>query len=76
MALLDPKYHALKPTTEYLTDKVVLAQAWKKSHQYIRSTNWYADTFELDRSVIDLDTQLDKWIVILGSGLAFCSVAT
>lgn len=23
---------------------------------------WYADTFELDRSAIDLDAQLDKWI--------------
>lgn len=38
MALLDSKYRELKPTAEYLTDEVVLAQAWKKAHQYIRST--------------------------------------
>jgi hypothetical protein len=62
MGLLNKKYHELEPTHEYLTDKVVLAQAWKKAHQYIRSTNWYADTFELDKSAIDLDAQLDKWI--------------
>lgn len=62
MGLLDPKYKVLLPNGNYLTDKVVLAQAWKKAHQYIRSTNWYADTFELDRSAIDLDAQLDKWI--------------
>ena len=62
MTLLAPKYQKLLPTKDYLTDKVVLAQAWKKAHQYIRSTNWYADTFELDRSAIDLDAQLDKWI--------------
>lgn len=62
MGLLDEKYRNLLLTNAYLTDKVVLAQAWKKAHQYIRSTNWYADTFELDRSAIDLDAQLDKWI--------------
>ena len=62
MGLLDDKYQYLLPTNTYLTNKVVLAQAWKKAHEYIRSTNWYADTFELDRSAIDLDAQLDKWI--------------
>jgi Reverse transcriptase (RNA-dependent DNA polymerase) len=62
MGLLDKKYQFLLPDENYLTDKVVLAQAWKKAHQYIRSTNWYADTFELDRSAIDLDAKLNKWI--------------
>jgi len=62
MGLLDKKYRELKPTKDYLTDKVVLAQAWKKAHQYIRSTNWYADTFELDKSAIDLEAQLGRWI--------------
>lgn len=62
MALLSSKYHQLIPAEEYLTDKVVLAQAWKKSHQYIRSTNWYADIFELDRSAINLNDRLDCWI--------------
>ena len=62
MGLLDNKYRFLQLDESYLTDRIVLAQAWKKAHQYIRSTNWYADTFELDRSAIDLDAQLDKWI--------------
>lgn len=62
MSLLAKKYKALKPNQTYLTDKVVLAQAWKKAHEYIRSTNWYADTFELDRSAIDLDGLLNKWV--------------
>ncbi len=62
MSLLDKKYKELQPTEDYLTNKIVLAQAWKKAHQYIRSTNWYADTFELDRSAIDLDSLLVIWI--------------
>lgn len=65
MGLLAKKYRSLQPTKDYLSDKVVLAQAWKKAHQYIRSTNWYADTFELDRSAIDLDARLDSWIADL-----------
>lgn len=67
MGLLASKYRALQPTFEYLTDKVVLAQAWKKAHQYIRSTNWYADNFELDRSALDLDERLNHWIAELKS---------
>jgi hypothetical protein len=62
MGLLNIKYSQLLPTDYYLTDKAVLALAWKKSHQSIRSTNWYADTFELDCSAINLDDQLDEWI--------------
>ncbi len=61
MSLLNKKYKEIQPTREYLLDKVVLAQAWKKSHNYIRSTNWYADTFELDRSAVDIDEKLDQW---------------
>ena len=55
MGLLNKKYYKLVPTEEYLTDEVILALAWKKSHEYIRSTNWYVDTFELDRSAINLE---------------------
>lgn len=65
MGLLASKYHELQPTVDYLTDKIVLAQAWKKAHQYIRSTNWYADNFELDRSAIDLNERLDQWLIEL-----------
>lgn len=61
MGLLDNKYRELKPTSAYLTDSVVLAQAWKKANQHIRMTNWYADTFELDRIIINLESNLSKW---------------
>tara|TARA_R110002094_G_scaffold179972_2_gene158542 strand:+ start:1396 stop:1689 length:294 start_codon:yes stop_codon:yes gene_type:complete len=59
--LLSNKYKELKPKADYLTDPVVLAQAWKKANQHIRLTNWYADTFELDRTIIDLETKLAEW---------------
>ena len=39
MGLLNKKYRELKPADQYIADSVVLAQAWKKSQQYIRSTN-------------------------------------
>lgn len=61
MGLLDNKYRELKPEDNYLSDKVVLAQAWKKSQQYIRSTNWYANTFELDISTLSLSNNLNDW---------------
>lgn len=55
------KYKQLKPTLDYLCDPVVLAQAWKKSHGYIRSHNWYADTLELDVSSVNLEAELIAW---------------
>jgi hypothetical protein len=61
MSLIGKKYSALAPIADYLLDDVVLAHAWKKAHQYIRSTNWYADTFELDRSAINLDDLIEEW---------------
>ncbi len=67
MGLLDKKYIELKPTDEYLTDKVILAQAWKKSQNFIRSTNWYANTFELEQSILALSSNLDNWQIELES---------
>jgi len=61
MSLMKDKYKQLKPTLDYLSDPVVLAQAWKKSHSYIRSHNWYADTLELDASAINLEADLIVW---------------
>ncbi|GAA6170196.1 RNA-directed DNA polymerase [Sessilibacter corallicola] len=61
MGLLDKKYRQLEPTDEYLSDKVILAQAWKKTQTYIRSTNWYSNTFELDQSTLSLATNLEDW---------------
>jgi hypothetical protein len=44
-----------------LADIVVLAQAWKKAHTFIRRHNWYADVLELDASTIDLEDRLLRW---------------
>ncbi len=35
--------------------------AWKKSHQYIRTANWYADNFELDLSALSLLESAQQW---------------
>jgi hypothetical protein len=61
MSLVNPKYKQLMPTLDYLSDPVVLAQAWKKSHSYIRSHNWYADTLELDASTFNLEENINAW---------------
>lgn len=61
MTLVREKYKVLAPRAEYLQDVVVLAQAWKKAHGYIRRHNWYADTLELDCSAVNLESKLEKW---------------
>jgi len=61
MSLINSKYKQLMPTLDYLSDPVVLAQAWKKSHSYIRSHNWYADTLELDASTFNLEENIKSW---------------
>ncbi len=62
------KYAALAPRIEYLSDVVVLSQAWKKTHTYIRHHNWYADTLELDCSAVNLDGELSQWSAELRDG--------
>ncbi len=42
--------------------EAVLVQAWKKSHAYIRTRNWYADVLELDLSAANLKGEIEKWI--------------
>ncbi|ETT54368.1 reverse transcriptase domain-containing protein [Paenibacillus sp. FSL H7-689] len=61
MTIINEKYLALSPRKEYLVDPVILAQAWKKSHSYIRRHNWYADVLELDLSTITLEKNLNLW---------------
>jgi hypothetical protein len=68
VGLLKDKYKSLAPQAHYLCDVVVLAQAWKKSHSYIRRHNWYADTLELDCSAVDLDNKLAEWAEALSGG--------
>lgn len=61
MSIVEERYRDLPPRGEKLCDVVVLAQAWKKSHIYIRRHNWYADVLELDTSTIDLENHLVQW---------------
>lgn len=61
MRLIDEKYRKLKPQIEYLTDEVVIAQAWKKTHAYMRLHNWYADTLALDISALGLESNASSW---------------
>lgn len=65
MKLINEKYRALSPTVDYLTDDVVIAQAWKKTHAYIRSFNWYADTLSLDISALTIEENAPKWAASL-----------
>ena len=61
MKQITEKYRALKPTIDYLSDEVVIAQAWKKTHGYIRSCNWYADTLALDISALTIESNASNW---------------
>ncbi|MDS4069977.1 MAG: RNA-directed DNA polymerase [Candidatus Competibacter sp.] len=67
MSIIQTKYQQLSPRGAFLTDVVVLAQAWKKAHAYIRRHNWYADVLELDCSVIDLERRLAEWAAAIAS---------
>lgn len=48
MNIIPDRYAEIWPSCAYLGDEAVLIQAWKKSHEYIRRQNWYADCLELD----------------------------
>lgn len=61
MRIIADKYRALKPEISYLIDEVIISQAWKKTHAYIRSFNWYADTLALDLSAIGIEFEAKKW---------------
>ena len=38
-----------------------MAQAWKKTHGYMRTHNWYADTLALDVSALGLEANAKSW---------------
>lgn len=71
MPYIDPKYDRLFLTDDYITDPLLLALAWKKAHEYIRSTNWYADNFELDKSALNLAELCGKWSNELSNTVTF-----
>lgn len=61
MKLINEKYKKLGPTIEFLGDEVIIAQAWKKTHAYMRLRNWYADTLALDISALNLEALASLW---------------
>ncbi|WP_234996228.1 reverse transcriptase domain-containing protein [Pseudidiomarina planktonica] len=69
MKLLREKYWKLKPSFDLLSDELILTQAWKKSHSYIRTRNWYADTLALDVSALTIEESVKKWRSDLGPNL-------
>ena len=71
MPVLNKKYDKLVLSDIYITDPLLMALAWKKSHDYIRTTSWYADNFELDVSSVDLSNRCNEWIGELTGELKF-----
>lgn len=71
MPVIDKKYEEISLTDEYLSDPLLMALAWKKSHQYIRNTNWYADNFELDLSALSLVEHCNQWVKSLAKPIEF-----
>jgi len=61
MKLIDDKYKKLGPSIKLLGDEVIIAQAWKKTHAYMRLRNWYADTLALDISALGLESAAKLW---------------
>lgn len=57
----------IKLTNDYLTDPILMALAWKRAHNYVRSHNWYADNFELDQSTLLLQENYTNWTSYLNS---------
>ncbi len=68
MPLIDKKYDQLFLNDDYLTDPILMALAWKKAHNYIRTTNWYADNFELDKSSLNLAQHCKEWVEEIRNG--------
>ena len=61
MKLIKKKYRKLRPTMDYLADEVIMAQSWKKTQNYMRTRNWYADTLSLDISAVGLHKNAKRW---------------
>lgn len=68
MSVVDSRYDRLCPRGSVLHDEVILAQAWKKTHTFIRRHNWYADVLELDSSAVCLSQNLARWSASIASG--------
>ncbi|WP_415663147.1 RNA-directed DNA polymerase, partial [Saccharibacillus brassicae] len=58
---LPEDFELIAPREEFVSNYIVLAQSWKKTQNYIRRHNWYADVLELDCSTINLERTLKEW---------------
>lgn len=61
MKLLKRRYNNLKPHADFLHDPFVLGLAWKRTQNYVRSTNWYADLLELDKTCLNIEFKVSEW---------------
>ncbi|WP_141738967.1 MULTISPECIES: RNA-directed DNA polymerase [Stenotrophomonas] len=68
MSVVDSRYEKLCPRVKIVHDEVVLAQAWKKTHTFVRRYNWYADVLELDVSGVCLPESLAAWSADIANG--------
>lgn len=74
MPQIDPVYDRLSLADKYIVDHLLMALAWKKSHEYIRNANWYADNFELDKSALNLAELCNQWSGEIGGKLKFADL--
>lgn len=68
MSVVDSRYDKLYPRARIVQDEIVLAQAWKKTHTFVRRYNWYADVLELDVSGVCLPENLAAWSAEIANG--------
>lgn len=71
MSVIEKKYNQLRLSDEYLKNPLLMAMAWKKASDYIRTTNWYADHFELDQSALNLAQCCEEWVTDIDDEIKF-----
>ena len=64
---LRPGHDRLRPRVSHLSNVRVVLHSWKKSHEYIRTRNWYSDPLELDVSSVMLRSHVRDWAKVLRS---------
>jgi hypothetical protein len=72
MKLLMSKYNNLKPNEDFLHDSYILGLAWKRTQNYVRSTNWYADLLELDKTCLNIEYKISEWAKDIKVGSFSC----
>ncbi|MCU8063388.1 RNA-directed DNA polymerase [Shewanella sp. SM55] len=73
MKLLKSQYNNLKPNADFLHDPHVLGLAWKRTQHYVRTTNWYADLLELDKTCLNIEFKINEWVNDVRYGSFSCN---